>query len=688
MKRIQWFMGVTLLILMCLPRYSHAQQWSGIITPSRAADWSTAGVVGGIPDGSWANCVTAACNTLNGGTVTAASINAAVASAPNNAVVSVPSGSYTISGSCLAITRSNVALRGAGADQTKLSLSTSCSGGGMGMNRSFNIMNGSAGLGCASNCGGTAPSVVTSWSAGYALGTTTITLASVSGLQAGAPGTGSIILLDQLDDSANTGYPTANDIVQCSAAGAWCSNKGAGNQYGENGRSQVQVVTVTGISGSGPYTVTISPGIAFDNVRSSQSPQAYWNNSPIYNVGLENMTLDFTPAGNPIGLFIKDTVNNWITGVREINSASDTSAFYTNWIVNTAHLTFQSNYVYGKDTTCNPFPLENYAISTYEVSDSVFQNNIFHHTNNAYVPTDPSSRNVFAYNFVTGAIVGTAGAQPHGGEIAMDLYEGNDMQTFYDDVTHGTHMFMTLYRNLFDGTANNNGCVVSMAIAFLSNNRFNNVVGNVLGGPGYTGYEGDLEAYGSCGSATLFNLGGAGCNSGTATVPDANVKRTLLRWGNWDMFTSTNRTGTNDATGTRWCGSSLDTGWSTTCASTSETASAITNYLNAMPTKGDTAIGMAALPASFYLTNKPSWFGSVPFPAIGPDVANGNAPNTSTVPSGGHANRIPARVCYESLSNDAGYGSLDIKSFSAATCFPGVAPTLPAPPTDVSIVVD
>jgi hypothetical protein len=40
------------------------------------------------------------------------------------------------------------------------------------------------------------------------------------------------------------------------------------------------------------------------------------------------------------------------------------------------------------------------------------------------------------------------------------------------------------------------------------------------------------------------------------------------------------------------------------------------------------------LPASLYLASKPSWFGKVTFPPIGPDVS-------------GHANKIPAQIRYE-----------------------------------------
>jgi len=657
---------LALILVLMVPISAHAQQWSGIIAPSRAANWSTAGVVGDIPSGSWANCVTSACNTLFGGTVTGTSINSAITSAPNNTVVRVPAGTFTISDNCINLTRSNVALRGAGADQTKLSFNASCTGGGLGSPRSINLMSGSAGIGAGTTVGGTNPDNQVIWSAGYAQGATSITLSGVSGLTAGAAGLGSIIFLDQLDDVAGVGFPTVNDVIQCSVAGVWCSNKGDGNHWGRPGRSMIQAVTVTAISGSGPFTVSISPGVAFPTVRSSQIPGAWWNNTQIHNSGIENMTLDFTNAGGTYGTFIKDGSNLWLVGNRIVNTASDTGAFYTNWVMNSAHVTMRSNYIYGKNTTCNPFPLENYGITTKEVSDSLFENNIFHHTNNAYVPNDPGDRNVFSYNWVVGSVVGGGGAQPHSGMIGMDLYEGNDWQSYYGDVTHGTHMFLTFYRNLFDGTANNNSCTVGQALTLMTNNRFNNAVANVFGSSSYSQYEDNVNNTGGAPNA-LYVLGWIGNNSGTAVNADSNVKRTLLRWGNWDQFTSTNDTGTNDLTGVRW--------------DSSEVPSGITNFPNPVPANQN-------LPASFYLSSKPSWFGSAPFPAIGPDVSNGNAPNTSSTPTGGHANKIPSRRCFEGLTNDSAYGSLSIKSFNATTCYGGgTSGTQVVPPTGLQAVV-
>src|SRR5271157_315919 len=86
-----------LSILLVFSTFSYGQSWSGILATARATDWTQVGIPGGIPDASWANCTTSACNTLYGGTVTGASITAALASAPNNTVVRVPAGSYTIS---------------------------------------------------------------------------------------------------------------------------------------------------------------------------------------------------------------------------------------------------------------------------------------------------------------------------------------------------------------------------------------------------------------------------------------------------------------------------------------------------------------------------------------------------------------------------------------------------------------
>ena len=634
-------------VVFCFLQISVAQNWAGILDPSRATDWSTAGVVGDIPSGLWSNCTTSACNTLFGGTVTASSIQSALASAPANSVVRIPAGNFNVG--AFSFTTSNVVLRGAGADQTKLNMTSGQSGGGLGgtNNPAIHLMSGATGVG---RFGGV---TTASWTAGYGQGTKVITLSNTAGLVAGPVGTGSLIMLDQLDDSAD-GWPATGDIWSCAFVGNSpdiCSNQG-GNNYGRSGRAQVQVVTVTAINGS---QITITPGLAYPTWRSSQSPGAYWNTgSPLHNSGIEDLTIDFSPTGVQ-GIYVINAANCWIKGIRILSTASGTQETYHIFILQSAHITIRSNYAYGRPTTINPFPLANYAYSVQEVSDSLVENNIFQHNTEALVPNDPGGRNVYGYNFVVNNTIGVAGVQMHSGNVMMDLYEGNNLETFLGDVTHGTHHFETLFRNHFDGTTNNRGGTAGYAIALLTHNRFFNVVGNVFGSSGYSQYEINLS---NNNVSAVYNLGWQGNNSGTPTGDDTSVKRSLLRWGNWDQFTSTNDTGTNDQTGVRW--------------NAAEVPSGITNFPSPVPAS-------QTLPASFYLLSKPPWFGSVPFPAIGPDVASGNAPNTSGSPTGGHANRIPARNCYESQSTDPVYGSLNIKVFNADACY-GTGGGAPDPP--------
>src|SRR5690349_14068428 len=202
----------TLLFLigrLLLPTIAHSQTWSGIIDPSRAVDWSGVGVYGGIPLGR-ATCVTTACNTLAGGTVNNTTIANAIASAPANTVVLFPAGTFTgLSG--IKVNVNNITLRGQGADQTKLIFSSyvTCS---TGADSAAMCVTGS------NNWSGGIENQAT-WTAGFAKGTTVITLSNTTNLVAGG-----MIILSQNKDSA--GYPTAADILVCDVS-TLCSTEGA-----------------------------------------------------------------------------------------------------------------------------------------------------------------------------------------------------------------------------------------------------------------------------------------------------------------------------------------------------------------------------------------------------------------------------------------------------------------------------
>jgi hypothetical protein len=192
-----------------------------------------------------------------------------------------------------------------------------------------------------------------------------------------------------------------------------------------------------------------------------------------------------------------------------------------------------------------------------------------------------------------------------------------------------------------------------------THSRYFNVIGNVLGTPGYhTNYtdcygssspclskpdgNGDVSIYtlGWCGNEGTNSPGKDGC--GGAMVADANTPNTLMRWGNYDTVTNS----------VRFVASEVPTG--------------LSQFSNPVP-------GSQSLPTSFYQPAKPSWWGSTPWPAIGPDVSGGSGP-------GGHAYDIPAAVCYKSLPPDKN----GILTFNANTCYGGGGLQ---PPTGLTVTV-
>src|SRR5450631_330966 len=147
------------LLLLCLGLHSQAQNWSGILDPSRAINWSQAGA-GTIPSRS------TICTTLNPG-ANAAQINTAIANCPANQTVFLSAGTYNLSGGLTVYNKSNVTLRGAGSNQTFLVFSSGGTGGVIyTTNPDTNYSDD--------------PHNVGTWTSGYSAGATSIILGSVT----------------------------------------------------------------------------------------------------------------------------------------------------------------------------------------------------------------------------------------------------------------------------------------------------------------------------------------------------------------------------------------------------------------------------------------------------------------------------------------------------------------------------
>jgi len=687
-SRVLFLLATTFLFF---PTLSNAQFWTGILSPTRAADWTNAGISGGVPN------LTNICTTL--GTagqssnssqgVSASQIQSAInaCSSSGGGVVLLNAGTYTMNSEVdLA---SNVVLRGDGPMNTLLVFSGNAAGGNCGLNTELIGFCGSS-----NNTGN--PQNLVNWTGGYSQGATQVTLSNTSNLSVGQ-----LLILTQADDSSDTG-----NYFVCSTT--VCSSEGASGQTGitSNGSNHVQMEwkLVTGISGN---TVTISPGLYSPQWRSSQSPQAWWSNTLIKNAGIENLTLDATNSSlnNTSNVMFFNAYGCWVKNIRSLYSESNVQTGYQPgrnhvWMVYSAKTIVRDSYFYGTREAATL----SYGVETWMTGDDLVENNIFQGVVTPLL-VGQCEGCVYSYNYATNASDNNPGWQyplpvfTHDGGTAYNLFEGNQGTGFLEDNIHGTHNMHTYFRNwayIVENsplkTGGNEQAFSDAAYA-----RYMNYIANVLGNPQVSNqYQVAVPSTGNC-STVIFSFGwdNAGCENTYSHPNDTTVVSTAMRWGNYDTVTGA----------TRWCGNSGDTGWGSVCGSSSEIPTGAPAYPNSVPTVGDTGAGQSVLPASFYLTGQPSWWqfpgglANTPFPAVGPDVTGGTAVVEGTTAStyAGHAYMNPAMNCYVNVmggqySNWSDNTLGPTLSFDANNCYgsgststPPAAP--PAAPTGLSAIV-
>ena len=630
-------------VLPLLSGIASAQQWSGVVTPSRAVDWSKAGA-GTLPVRS--ACATTQCNSLAGGVVTTASLNAAISSAPAGTAVVIPAGTFTITGGVTFGAKSNVTLRGQGANSTFLLFtgSDSCNGFGADVCVASSDVN---------YWGG--PSNSANWTAGYAKGTATITLSGTSNLKVGQP-----IVLDQLDDvQDNNGlyvgceYPSGSGGGSSCYSGTWPSGGQRSGGSGSSIRGQQQMVTVTSCGGittagaacsGGNVSVGISPGLYASNWRSSQSPQAWWASAPVDSDGIESLSMDHTNGGLGVALF--NCQGCWVKGVRSVRNSNTGTAWTHVGSYVSNHTTVRDSYFYG-------YPSDTYAVSAFVAGDLLWENNIFQNTPAPQVYNSDCEGCVNSYNFsvndnYSASSTWQAQSITYHSILLFTLAESNVGAMLYADTFHGTHDLNTLFRNRFDGRESNNGALATsntIPVRLNPKVRYQNVIGNVLG---TSGYHNTYESNPSANSSQYTSVFSLGVYPEGGEAGDSLVGSTTMRWGNYDVVSAA----------VRWV--------------SSEVPSSLAAYANPVPST-------QTLPASFYLNSKPSWWPSAtPWPAIGPDVAGGNIANV-----GGHAYMIPAQNCYSNVMGGPSNGVGSALSFDPAKCYAGGTVVTVNPPTNL-----
>jgi Pectate lyase superfamily protein len=594
------------IFLFVFSLYSQAQVWSPLLSSNAAIDWSKSGV-GGIP------ARTTNCASLTS-SATVAQINSALASCASGQTVSLAAGTYSVTGNINV--PSNVTLRGAGANLTILNATGS---GG-------NVVN--LGSGSVSY----KPINITS---GATAGSTSIAVSNAAGISAGT-----YLVVTETNNSSYVS--TAGSEGTCT----WCDGSWTSNGSLARG----QIVAVTAVSGT---TLTISPGLygAYTN-----TPVAVPFSMSASYAGVEDLQVYANNTGYSANFGISTCAYCWVKGVESNYTDGDHVDAFWGYHDEIRDSYFSNSFLHTPGSHDSDVDL------AYKTSATLVENNIVERTHVAIMMEWGAAGNVISYNYTMGEFdagstnVVIGGISFHGAHPQYNLLEGNVVTQIYPDSVWGTSSQTTAFRNWAIGTnhicnptsgrgtiscSGTNGhygfqAARAMQISYLSTK--NNFVGNVVGSAqdqsllGYTNpvaqtasieYPAvrsyDAVAFGwSFGYGELSDDGtGTGCVGGVASCHASGTSTTDLSTGNYNNI-----------------GSSVL--WASGVAQT--------------------------LPPSFYLAGQPSWWGSIPFPATGPDVTGGTGP-------GGHSFGNPAETCYVNVMKGSDGGAGGPLTFNASSCY-------------------
>lgn len=547
----------------------------------RIIDWSRAGVwldgVKGIPDFPVDVTLTSEDIDCTGSEDATAIINAALAACSAYHAVLLPAGDIRIDG-VLAPTKDGVVLRGDGPGLTVL--------------HKYNAGN------CFHVAGTLAPAVFNQdlyydILSGYTRGSNQVVLSS-------DPGTdiqiGDVIRIDQLNDDLDTStqdpaYWAAHVaeylVSNLQPDGSRCTWVG---RYGVSGtRGLGENLIVTAKSGA---TITFHRPLWF-TYSAALSPQCGAQCRPArQHCGIENLTIECestNTSGYPVHFYAANYC--WVNKVEIINVA-DRAVFGE---FATIGCEVRRVYPHGAQFYDGS---RGYGISPEVMAyEWLVEDNILDDLHAPIIVDGGGGGNVIGYNYARNSHVYGSDTWfiQHIGSHAChefyNLYEGNIVGMIMFDSYHGSGSHQMAFRNWLlcrnegrAGTTQNYHAAVVEA-----NNKYASFIGNVLG---ESGYSGALEVYPFTPSeydiapGTLWKIGydgyqGAGALDFSQNYPpDALTYSSILRQGNYNYVTLV-----VDGTAGR------------------------------------------DIPPSLYLAEKPAFFGSLPWPGIGPDVIGLNQNN-------------------------------------------------------------
>ena len=328
-------------------------------------------------------------------------------------------------------------------------------------------------------------------------------------------------------------------------------------------RVVIQAITGTNINFWPPLVWTL---------RSDLNPRYYAAGNQIEMSGIEG--IEWRPEHEDISAvgYISNAKACWFAGNR-VSPFQDYGP-NLNW---TLFCEVRSNYIYQTQSTSDGYGLR----VNSDTTGGLFEDNIFGESFLGIMASQHTGC-VFAYNFSTNnwinnGFVGMTAAYNanHGPHPIMSLWEGNVGGGWLNDGYHGSASHQTVFRNQFTKvqTAHSNAHGGVLDVRRWS--YYHNIVGNVLGGPWATNHaKYYYEATKAEWDSASYNDNGTIYLTGSFSDPwDEQVGDTMFRAYNWDWWTQ------------------------------------------------GVADGTISIPTSLYRSERPSWFGGVAWPPIGPDVS-------------------------------------------------------------------
>ena len=571
-----------------------ASATTGIIPADRRTTWNPGlNAVGGIPN----RTTTYMTLSPRGGSLDdTMAIQSALDTCPRGQVVKLSPGTFNINGSGLHFRRPECTLRGSG---------TGALGSGDGgtrlikadrdINRNFAVLyvgNGGAEFSSSINL-----------AADAIKGTNSLTLVSNPSLSVGE-----IVLIDQV---------TNNDPRVWWGPQHEPPGGGSRRWFARQDRSLTQMMEVSAVNGN---TVTFSTPFHITFKEEYGAQLSRYAIPVVHRLGIEDLYVYGGMGGDGHGnISMVLCAYCWVKNIEAHWSIGTSVGFYA---------TFRSVL---RDSYIHETPDPNPGGAGYLVglncgaSDNLIENNVMWNGNKNIVVRATGGGNVVAYNYMDDAYGSYYPNAPEGGLNAghyttphMELLEGNYSHNYKGDSFWGNSIYITVFRNHLSGiraarppldkykygTSPYMDLKGRTAVDIQAHSDDTNLVGNVLGflGQSLLSYNHDGYSYAQTawsyetlgrfpnkGEVTMWSIGSRQAG-GWTWVP--TTYQTQLREGNWDWVTRSQR----------WHGIGGAVGSSTP----------------------------QPIPNSLYLTAKPAFFGSNPWPWVNP--SNGAV---STLPGQG-----------------------------------------------------